>query len=133
MVEHLISRKAAHLDKPINRLAFTAYLQRSSRVYGERQNPQIDMRCEPGVQSDFLLRIPAPGFNCAEIEEVIPHRLLELIGVGIGHEHPRHVGFGSFDVPWPIRVGFRPPQELKLLIKRDIGAGSRQFTCTLRV
>jgi hypothetical protein len=62
-------------------------------------------------------------FDGAEVEDVMPDRLLQLVGIVIREKHPGHVGFYRLDFENALRIAGWIAQECEFLLQRDIGAG----------
>ncbi len=124
-IEHVALVETPHRDQPVDRLAVAA--DREPPVQPrQRLHTEIDIRREAPVEPDLGA---AGGFAArqrGEIEIRKAHRLLQLVDVGTGEEHPRHVGLAHLDRR-RARIGARVFQE------RHLGAQRWRAVCSLSV
>jgi hypothetical protein len=111
LVEHPFARQSMHLDQPVDRLPEPAQAQLAVRTQRQRHDAQIDVRRQPPIEPHFLLTASLPGLEGSEVEELIAHRLLQLVGEALGQEHPGHVGFDGLDALAALQIGRGPPEE----------------------
>ncbi len=69
----------------------------------QRHGAEVDVAREAAVESQLLGAVVPARRLGAEIEIALADRLLELPGVTVGEEHPRHVGFDGVDAPRRLR------------------------------
>src|SRR4029077_15254983 len=63
-------------------------------VAADRHDRKVELRCEAPIEPELLLAEAAPQLERAEIEEWKLDRLLDLVRVLAGQEHPRDVRLG---------------------------------------
>ncbi len=108
MVEHAIRRQPPHPHQPVHRLPLPAEVQAPSRIAHQRNHPEVDIGRQTAVEPNFPFAVQAPRGDRAEIEIGIAHRLLQLVDMAIGEEHPGHVGLHRLHPYRRLRVGIRP-------------------------
>ncbi len=85
-------RELAHLQHVLEGIAVAAD-HRSIRRAGDRQHFQVEVRCHALVEAQlFFAEMLARG-QIGEVEEAEVHRLLDLVGVLAGEDHPGNMGF----------------------------------------
>ncbi len=85
--EQRVLPEAAHLDRVVDRLAVAA----DSRVHlaaRQRHHLEVELRRGAAVQPQLLLAIEVSCLQRAEIEKAEIDRLLELVGIVAGEQHP---------------------------------------------
>ena len=133
-VESRLGWQAPHLDQAIDNLPLTAELQLASRIDDQARRTQIDVRRETAIEADLGLAMTASSGNAGKIQERRANRLLELVRMTLGQEHPRHVGLDRFDPGGSLREAGSTPQERDLGFQRylmpDASTGAAQASST---
>jgi len=107
IIQHAFPGQPAHFDQPVHRLALASQFKLSRIIYRQRYNPKIDVPGQAAVQPEFFQAIQMASFQGAEVKEIQPHRLFQLIDKTIGQENPGHVGLNGLDTGRMFRVGRR--------------------------
>ena len=92
----------------------------SSGIPAERDDAQVHVPGEPPVEPHLVFTVAPAQLGCAEVEAVEADRLLQLVRVAVGQEHPRHVGLHHLDRARRVGIGLRAREE------RDLGVDARR-------
>lgn len=128
-IEHAIPWQSPHLYQPLHRLSSSIQGQGAIFHLNQCHLAKVDPRRQWPVEPDLLVAIQAPLFQCAEIQVAGVYRLVELVDVSVGEEHPRHVGLDGIDPSWPFRIALWFAEEGDFLSESgQPGSHSRHFS-----
>ena len=76
------------MDEPIDRDTVRPKAQATSGIGHKRHRSEVNAIGQALVQAHFLAAVMTPQRLGAEVQVTQVHRLLELVGVTVGQEHP---------------------------------------------
>jgi hypothetical protein len=120
-VEHQLLRQAPHADQPVDHHAAAIEPQRARAVHADRHHAEIDAFGEAPVEGHLHAAMRAARRDGGEVAAIVPHRLLELVRVRIGEEHPRKVGFHRAHLLRALGIGRGALEERDLPRERGLG------------
>ena len=72
-------------------------------VRHQAHDAPVERGCEAAVEVDLGVAERAPALERPVVQEREPHRLLDLVGLLAGQEHPRDVGLAELNAPGQVR------------------------------
>lgn len=87
---------------------------RHRRIAYQQHRPKVDLGRQAAVEPRLPFAVQAPRLDGAEVEIGIAHRLLQLVGMGIGEKNPGHGGLHRVHPRGRLRIGIRLSEESEL-------------------
>lgn len=142
---HLLVLQLAALQPPGQRLALvvSAHLDdvvERPRILHGRQirrpvddrdaaDAAIDVGRQPAIEPHLGLAHRPSALGCPVVDEIQRERLLELVHVLAGQEHPRDVRLANLDPRWVMCIALGTAERLAHLGARRLTVGRRFLTC----
>ena len=92
VAEQALLREFAHPDRVLENLAFSVQPWRF-RGSADRDQVEIDARCEPTIQAQFLAAVILPFIKRGKIEKAEVDRLLDFVSVASRQNDPGNMRF----------------------------------------
>src|SRR5580765_2783912 len=100
------------------------------RLLSDGDDTEINVWRKASIQSHFVVASTLSRFNCAKVNKVEFHGLLELENQVARQEYPRDVRLNNLHASWRRRIGRRhaePCDDLLVKVRRHLLAANCNF------